>query len=167
MHRQRKEKDHLRKEISIDPMTGLFNRRVLDNQMMEVISHSRIKEKQIALISIDANKFKQINDNYGHLVGDQAILHIAKSMLLCSGENDFSIRMGGDEFLLVMPDSSATLAQQMTERLERHVLETSTKDIGIEVSISAAYTMLENSESFDQAYRRVDSVLYTKKGLTI
>lgn len=162
--KQKQEKLLLKEQLTHDSMTGLYNRRILDEQVIQEIDLLNKQNMPVCVIAIDANKFKKINDNHGHQVGDKAILHIAHCLATCTRSHDYCIRMGGDEFLIVLPNLSLDTAYKIAERLEKEVLERSIDSVGVEVGITCATTQILSNETFDQVYKRVDELLYEKKG---
>lgn len=158
------ERSYLKEQLILDSMTGLYNRRVLDEKLIQCIDKLQKAHLPVAVIAIDANKFKYINDTYGHQVGDNAILHIAHCLTTFTRQQDFCIRMGGDEFLVVLPHLILDKAAEIAERLENEVALSAQDRVGVDISIIAAVTQMEPDENFDQVYRRVDHLLYVKKG---
>ncbi|GLT16196.1 diguanylate cyclase [Vibrio algivorus] len=164
LQRQKQEKLLLKEQLTHDSMTGLYNRRILDEQVIQEIDLLNKQNNPVCIIAIDANKFKKINDNYGHQIGDKAILHIADSLTTCTRCHDYCIRMGGDEFLIVLPNLPLEPAYKIAARLEKEVQERSIDSVGVEVTITSATTQMLPNETFDQVYKRVDELLYEKKG---
>lgn len=167
LNRHREEKSYLNQQIVLDPMTGLYNRRILDLDVEAALQQKHSLDQSVWIITIDANKFKQINDKYGHQMGDKAIEFISQVIISCTRETDYCIRMGGDEFLILLPDMSLSQITDVAERIENRVESTSVAAIGISVTITMAYTQIHPDESFDDAYKRVDDDLYIKKGNTL
>lgn len=114
-------------------------------------------------MAIDGDKLKQINDTYGHLVGDEAIKQIAYGMRQVFRERDYLIRTGGDEFVAVLPGCNLDNAIILGERLKEVVMETTFSPYQLNVSISVGITQLMNSELFEDALKRADSNLYAEK----
>ncbi|MGB2079858.1 MAG: GGDEF domain-containing protein, partial [Vibrio sp.] len=157
------EKSLLQNELMVDPMTGLYNRRVIDNSIKKTIQNAHLVHQAVALINFDANKFKYINDTYGHQIGDQAIQHIANTIVVCSREVDFCVRMGGDEFLLVMPNVTLEIAEQVAKRIEDQIASQPIPQTSVYVHVTSACTLLNEGETFDSAFKRSDDILYQKK----
>lgn len=145
--------------VKLDDLTGLLNRNVLKDQKFS----EDLKAFGAAIMAIDGNKLKQINDTYGHHVGDDAIKQIAYGMRQVFRENDYLIRTGGDEFVAVLPGCNLDNAIILAERLKEAVMGTTFSSYKLNVSISVGITLLMNSETFEEALKRADSNLYSEK----
>lgn len=96
-----------------DPMTGLANQHTLDDTL-ETLSRTA---REYSLLAIDIDHFKRVNDTYGHAVGDLTIRHVAEILQHCSRSEDLCARIGGEEFILVLPDTPLTSARRIAERI--------------------------------------------------
>ena len=122
---QKKRADALRTTLgseldlaSRDPLTGLFNRRHALSCLAEMFDPTRAgRITRLALLMIDLDNFKQVNDRFGHSAGDQVLMEVSKRMRMALRAGDLLARYGGEEFLLALPDVSAQVAQDMAERL--------------------------------------------------
>ncbi len=108
----------LEEEFKRDGLTGLFNRRFFDENMLRELSRAKRLSHSLNLVLIDIDHFKTINDSYGHQVGDQIIQALADSMQTAFRAADIPCRYGGEEFAVIMPDSSVAAASRATERLQ-------------------------------------------------
>ncbi|MCE9663966.1 diguanylate cyclase [Halomonas sp. M5N1S17] len=169
---ERKEMEEtLARQAMTDPLTGLGNRRFLQDQAAMEIARARRSGAPLSLIAIDLDHFKRINDEYGHDVGDlvlQAFARTAKEQLR---EGDVLCRMGGEEFAVLLPDTAKHAALQVAERL-RQALETSPVEVDHDVSeggqlqytASLGVTMVMAEESsLKPAIKRADRGLYVAK----
>lgn len=104
----------LRSEANTDPLTGLFNRRGLDHRVRSAWDNSTSTN---AVILIDLDTFKEVNDDLGHGIGDQVLSCLAQVMLASLRDSDYPIRLGGDEFALVLLDTDRTQAAKVAERV--------------------------------------------------
>ncbi|MCK6265673.1 diguanylate cyclase [Vibrio sp. ZSDE26] len=94
--------ERLHYESIHDELTGLKDRKTLDNEILEEVAHSRVTESKLALFYIDLNKFKPINDQYGHDVGDLVLVEVANRLTSAVRSNDSIFRVGGDEFVILV-----------------------------------------------------------------
>lgn len=101
----------------MDPLTRLGNRRLLDDKFGQVFAQVREAGDDLALIMIDVDSFKSLNDTLGHRAGDEVIRFVGELLRQCVREDDLAIRYGGDEFLLVLPGMNAARAAQVAERI--------------------------------------------------
>jgi diguanylate cyclase len=149
----------------LDELTGSFNRRCIMRMLDdEIASAHRIKAPcSIALIDLDW--FKRVNDAYGHPTGDEVLRTFAITVFANIRNNDRFGRYGGEEFLLVLPDTSADTASRMLDRLRAIIadLDWSAFSPGMRVTISAGVAMLRVDESADTFLARADSALYAAK----
>ncbi len=92
----------LRKSAFLDPLTGLANRLLLMDRFEVAMRHARRSRKKFAVLMLDLNKFKAINDTHGHAAGDQVLVAVAQRLISVVRESDTVARLGGDEFALIM-----------------------------------------------------------------
>lgn len=100
-----------------DPLTGLDNRRVFEEQIGSMLDNAKRHKHPLSIISMDLDRFKQINDNLGHSVGDSVLQRVAQAFASHIRGGDLLVRMGGDEFLLVLPNTGQKAAKLLAERL--------------------------------------------------
>ncbi len=142
-----------------DPMTGLLNRRGLQNAL-EML---QAQGMPFAIVALDIDRFKAINDGHGHDVGDAAIVHIAEQMRRHSRESDVLCRAGGEEFLVLLPGVSVVAAQQTAERLRQAIAGQPFAPVGnITVSLGVAHFPTFHAD-VEQALRLADKALYLAK----
>ena len=114
---QRKLEDHLRQQAAKDPLTGLSNYRHLVETVDSEIKRSERTGRQFALLFLDLDGLKQINDSFGHVVGSRALCRLADVLCMCSRNLDTAARFGGDEFALVMPETGKVQAALVALRV--------------------------------------------------
>ena len=156
----------LNQQISTDVLTGAANRRhFLVLAHAELIRTERFNHP-LALALIDLDYFKQINDTYGHAVGDQALITLARTFQHNIREHDIFARFGGDEFVLLLPETNSTQAYVILERIRR-VLTRQPFDLNgsaVSISISSGIaSLLHEHESLDTLLARADQALYQAK----
>ena len=160
---QRQEKRHLLKMSQTDAMTGVYNRGGGEKAIRSAIEMGA----EGLFFLLDADKFKSINDNYGHDVGDQVIISIAKALVHSFRDVDIVMRLGGDEFAVYAP---GVLDMEAANRVVKRFFE-SIDDIGIPslgdrkicVSLGAAFWRGSDPVNFDELYKRADLRLYDSK----
>jgi diguanylate cyclase (GGDEF)-like protein len=148
----------------IDPMTGLFNRSVLDSDLVRMLGETRAGA--IAVHAIDLDHFKAANDKFGHPVGDALLKAVAGRLRTIAGEGDLVVRMGGDEFILVQKSTPGRDAAELTaQRIFQSVSApygVAGHDITIGVSIGVAISD-DEGQSVDDLLSRSDHALYRAK----
>lgn len=163
LQKEKFENQILRQELYRDTLTGIYNRRVVEDYAYDEAKEQIKRGHKASMIALDADKFKMINDQYGHLKGDKAIQYIAMCMKDCARPNDYSIRMGGDEFLIILNDASLERAKLIARRIELCIYRKSLLNLGFVCAVTTAYTDLRKNEEFNDAYKRVDELLYKNK----
>ena len=135
----------------IDVLTNLHNRRWLDEMMDGIIDRCRINSEPLSVVMIDVDHFKKYNDENGHLAGDMALRAVAKSIQEFLRPNDGAARFGGEEFVILLPNTNLKSAKIVAERLREGVSSTSifdsTNDALPGVTISVGVTSLEPNRS--------------------
>jgi diguanylate cyclase (GGDEF)-like protein/PAS domain S-box-containing protein len=145
-----------------DALTGLMNRRALENCLERELARSTRSHAQLCLLMLDLDNFKSFNDSFGHLPGDEALRRIATLMQECTRKGDMLARFGGEEFLIILPDTSVTEAVQIAQRLCEAVATASWEHRLITTSIGVATLderMLSRTSFLDEA----DRALYAAK----
>ncbi|WP_225422490.1 GGDEF domain-containing protein [Pseudomonas huaxiensis] len=145
-------------QAQTDPLTGLFNRRALG----EVTAVMTERQQPLALVTLDADHFKSINDTYGHDVGDEVLARLAGLLRQCSRDGDLAFRLGGEEFLLLLPDTSVADASEVAERLRRLVELTRIEPVG-HVTVSLGVARCAVGGDFAEALKRADELMYQAK----
>jgi diguanylate cyclase (GGDEF)-like protein len=102
-----------------DELTGLYNRRYLDDQLARVHATAVRSQRHYALLAMDVDDFKLVNDTYGHAKGDAALVAFAEDLRSVIRASDIAVRIGGDEFLVVMPEGSVADAEALAKRVQR------------------------------------------------
>jgi len=147
---------------STDRLTGLSNRRALEEHYRREAARAARTNEPVALVLLDLNRFKHINDLYGHAAGDEALIGIAGRMRAILRATDVAARIGGDEFVLLLPDSDAENATAVAERLAESAAD---RHAGITpVGFCFGVAVCEaGAESLDDVMRRADHELYVRK----
>jgi diguanylate cyclase (GGDEF)-like protein/PAS domain S-box-containing protein len=161
---QRKLEDHLRQLAAKDALTGLANYRHLVETVDSEIKRSERTAREFALLFLDLDGLKQINDRFGHLVGSQALRRLADVLSICSRKVDTPARFGGDEFALVLPETAQVPAKLVAQRI-CDSLANDGRDPKLSVSIGVATYPLDG-ENVDSLLGAADAALYAMKTRT-
>ncbi len=172
LHRNLREIDELqeqlREQANRDPLTGLYNRRYLDSTLERELARCKRDGNPLALILIDIDHFKQVNDTYGHQAGDEILLRLAAMLAGMARAGDVACRYGGEEFLLLMPTMPMASARERAEalRIAFEALEVPFGASKLKATVSigiAAYP--GQGTSADELIRSADTALYRAKNL--
>lgn len=162
---QQAREGRLREQADSDSLTGLANHRRLFEVLHTEISRSKRTGREFALMLLDLDQFKRINDQYGHLVGDRALCRLTNALQSCCRSIDTAARQGGDEFALVLPETGAADAELVGERI-CELLAKDMEEPTLSVSVGvAAYP--GDAASVGQLLHAADAALYAMKGKPI
>ena len=156
----------LHKAAQTDDLTGLPNRRLLQVILHDQASYAQQTDGDFTILLCDIDHFKSVNDRYGHAVGDQALRHLAQVMETAMRKTDILCRWGGEEFVLVLPDTDTTCGREMADRLRAKVENTpliTTDGETIELTISCGVASCRENKDPDQLFRLADKRLYRAK----
>ncbi|HZT87238.1 MAG TPA: PleD family two-component system response regulator [Stellaceae bacterium] len=151
-----------------DELTGLYNRRYVLAHLEELVARVNEGDARTAILMFDIDHFKKVNDTYGHAAGDDVLRELAARTLRGVRSVDLVARLGGEEFLVVMPETTLSIATTVAERLRRamadhpFVLAAENLSLPITVSIGVAAAQ-ERHERIDLLLKRADEALYTAK----
>jgi len=157
----------LREQAIRDPLTGLYNRRFLGEVLAREIERAKRYEHPLTLIMADIDEFKSVNDRYGHLVGDCALRRVAEVLHESVRAGDYAFRYGGEEFVLVMPETGAGGEEALT-RLRQAMAGISLDDVpGLTVSVSLGHVVwnpvCDGPTTIEGMLHQADEVLYAIK----
>jgi diguanylate cyclase (GGDEF)-like protein len=165
LRRQLLEKqDHshiLRNLAMIDPLTGLYNRRFAEQRLAAEVARSERRGHPLTVLTLDLNNFKQINDTYGHPAGDLVLQEFASRLNKVIRGSDLAVRLGGDEFLVVLPECTLEQLKLVLERLRSFELDWQGQKIP--VTFSAGWKDYEMGDRPEEMLARADQALYTNK----
>ncbi|GAB6181398.1 GGDEF domain-containing protein [Desulfotomaculum defluvii] len=155
----------MEKKLCLDPMTGLYNKSyLLRATLFEVERYKRFNQT-FSIIFIDLDNFKKINDTMGHKIGDLILIKVAKCIKKNVRTIDIPVRYGGDEFVILMPQTTYEGAKALLDRLKQNIslVDTTSK---IKVSISGGISVFPNdSKDFEQLLNLADERMYKNKRL--
>jgi diguanylate cyclase (GGDEF)-like protein/PAS domain S-box-containing protein len=158
-----------------DPLTGVFNRRRFDETLEAQLAHARRYRKKGALLIVDVDRFKQINDEFGHVAGDEALRAVARLLASNLRQTDtlgrdaagLVARLGGDEFALLLPETDAAGAEVVADRLVGAIaaepLEIGGKPVQLGVSVGAATFGEDDFPSAEELLAAADRAMYVVK----
>ena len=158
----------LARMATTDPLTGLFNRRHMVALTEKLRAREQRQPRNLTLMLMDLDHFKEINDQYGHELGDRVLERVSALLREQGREQDFVGRWGGEEFLVVMPETDPTQARIAAERIRAAVAALDWSDLqpGLrQVTLCAGISQMEEPESFSSAIARADRALYRGKAL--
>jgi diguanylate cyclase (GGDEF)-like protein len=166
--RLKREQDNLYRLSTKDPLSGLYNRLSLTEKVEWLITKAQREKRRFALIFLDLDNFKNINDSHGHIFGDKVLLHISKVLLNIVRENDIVSRLGGDEFVIVLSDFEHE--EQITEvatRIKKELNKTFTIDDQSEhITASMGITIYpDDANEFTTLLKNADIAMYKSKDL--
>jgi diguanylate cyclase (GGDEF)-like protein len=145
----------------LDPLTGLFNRRYIEQRLEDEISRSQRHGRPLSVILFDLDEFKQVNDTYGHSAGDALLKAFAERLSRATRGSDASARYGGDEFLVVLPECKPENVQAVLKRLEG--ISVDIDGHKLPVALSAGWAELLSGERAKELLDRADAELYANK----
>lgn len=148
-----------------DVLTGIPNRQAYEERLASEIARCKRYDTPLSMVVWDVDKFKTINDSYGHAGGDRVLKVIAEVLSQHVRETDFVARYGGEEFVMLMPETSAEAALQVADKLRQKIAQTPFHfhDIGVDVSISAGVAQYHQDELVTSLFERADAALYAAK----
>lgn len=145
-----------------DPLTGLANRRALEQNIVRAMSFARRWHYPLGVIMADIDHFKSVNDRYGHLVGDQVLISFSQLLKSTCRVEDLAVRFGGEEFLLLLPNSDIKHSEALANRLQQR-LRDEAMPIPTPITVSLGVTVLGDSDTSSSLIDRADQALYVAK----
>ena len=167
--------DHLRASVAetiemavTDGLTGLHNRRYLDSHLATLFERARSRRRPLSVMITDIDRFKSINDTYGHDIGDDVLREFAARLRKNVRGIDLACRMGGEEFVVVMPDTEPAIAEKVAERIRAHIAQTpfgvGGEGKAIDVTVSVGVSALRHAgDTVEAMMKRADVALYEAK----
>jgi len=147
-----------------DELTGLFNRRAILEKGVYELMRARRFDRPFSCFMFDIDHFKSINDTYGHEVGDKVLKKVAGEILATLRQSDCLGRIGGEEFLLIAPETSPDSARVLAERIRQNVSYLTFEEMaGRQVTVSIGVAQMFDEKSLEELIRHADGALYTAK----
>lgn len=154
-----------REEATRDVLTGLRNRKALDDHLELEIERAQRYATTLSMLVIDADRFKQVNDNYGHLAGDHLLVQISRVLTDLSRNSDLVFRFGGDEFVVLLPNTDKSGARTFAERIRQHAgaMECSFGGNQMAISVSIGVAELARGGKSDGFFKAADEAMLVAK----
>lgn len=160
---ERRAEAHLARLALRDPLTGLHNRRHLDERLESALLPDRL-ERGVAVLFVDLDDFKLVNDGHGHDVGDEVLVEVARRLTVSSRRDDSIVRLGGDEFVIVCEDVDAADARQVAERIVAAVARPMrVREVEVRVSISCGVALAGPAATASELLDAADAAMYRAK----
>ena len=162
-------KEEFKKQANTEPLTKLFNRRYFVEHAEREFNRAQRHMSNLALMSIDIDYFKNINDKYGHPAGDKVLIEVSECLNSYIRNEDILARIGGEEFSILLPETTLQAAKEVAERIRVGQSKMSLTgywqgEINVTVSIGIS-CLRSNDQSFEQLFSRTDKALYIAKDL--
>ena len=152
----------------MDQLTGLHNRRFMDNRLAAMFDESALRARSLSILVLDVDHFKAVNDSWGHDAGDEVLREFADRVRACTRGIDLVARMGGEEIVVVLPDTGRDAASHVAERIREKVesqpfaIQNGIRNIKVTVSVGVAHRRAGDATSADMM-KRADDALYQAK----
>jgi diguanylate cyclase (GGDEF)-like protein len=160
-------RESLREQSIRDPLTGLFNRRFVDEYLIQELARAQRTRRQISMVALDIDHFKRINDTFGHSAGDTVLKKIGAILRAHVRGSDIASRIGGEEFLLLLAESPLRFAAQRAEDIRNAIHEMSLwyedKELGPITASFGAAAYPDHGRTADALFRAADEALYSAK----
>lgn len=156
----------IKEESLTDALTGLKNRRAFDDAFEEHTAEAKEQGQDLCLLILDADHFKKVNDTFGHGIGDSVLRVIAKVIKTLVRGNDFTARFGGEEFIILLPETPLEGAMKVAEKIRQVIasqnLKHNDQNLG-SITVSLGVALFDYNESKEQFFERADAALYSAK----
>jgi diguanylate cyclase (GGDEF)-like protein len=151
-----------RAEVVIDPLTGMLNRKALESRTLELELQSRVTRQPVGLIICDIDQFKAVNDNFGHATGDAVLQGVAYRVRTELRAYDLAYRLGGEEFVVLVPGATPETARELAERLRYAIEAAPIHEVAVTASFGVAVSPPEGLD-FKPLFDDADEALYRAK----
>jgi len=156
----------LQNQATRDPLTSLYNRRYFEEEVKKEILKAKSQKTPYSLLMLDADHFKNINDTYGHKIGDKVLIELAAKCERALRDKDIIARFGGEEFVIFLPDITIAQAQKVADRLRQSISSIvvySDEGKPIQFTVSIGVTSSDISDDIDMLIKTADDALYKAK----
>ena len=157
--------NYLTELANTDTLTRIPNRNATNNFIEKEYARVLRKGGRFSILLIELDNFKQHNDKYGHAIGDQVLITTAKILASAVRKQDIAGRWGGEEFLMILPDTSIKEAENLAERLRKSIKMRTFKNAhpSLQLTISVGVASSDDRESIDDILKKADDALYVAK----
>ena len=160
--------DGMKEQASIDMLTGLYNRRFVQDYARKMLAIARRRKQPVGVMMLDLDHFKNFNDVYGHETGDCILRHFSKTVTEAIRETNLIARYGGEEFVVILPDTSAKSCVLVAERIRKAVMTmevpSNTEKPLPQVTVSIGVAAFpEHGETLEEVIQASDKALYESK----
>ncbi|MDD5471955.1 MAG: GGDEF domain-containing protein [Sideroxydans sp.] len=161
-HNQRAQYEH---QATVDALTGVHNRRWMSDAFPRVLHRCALNKQHSAVMVLDIDHFKNVNDSYGHLVGDAALKSLAYIMQHNLRPHDLLVRYGGEEFAILLPDTGLEEARSIAERLRQMVAanELVSNGVAFKITVSSGIASIDDEDDLESSFAQADEALYRAK----
>jgi len=161
-------KCELKRLSETDPMTNLYNRRYFNDASKTIMELAKRDNTPLTVVMLDIDKFKKVNDTYGHDVGDDILISISNILLEMTRKSDLDCRFGGEEFILLLPETSLEGSMVIAEKIRKKVAAFSLtlkddREVSVTVSLGVSQIDMQHDLSIAPAIKRADIALYKAK----
>lgn len=168
VERLQKQRDMLAQQVTTDPLTGIGNRKLFDARVREEIKRCQRRHTPLALIMFDLDHFKRLNDTYGHQAGDEVLKAATRAIRGCLRASDIVVRYGGEEFIVIAPDTDMQGAEALAERMRVTLADSTIPYNGQQLGITASFGVgvandLSRIDAVDPLVALTDKCLYEAK----
>lgn len=163
--------DHIQKELKVlastDPLTKLYNRRYFGDISANIFNILKRDQKPLSIIMLDIDKFKKINDTYGHKVGDLVLVKLSELLKKSLRTSDIICRYGGEEFVVLLPKTdlqgATIVAENIRKTVELSIIEVDNNTLKFTISLGVSEVNFEKEQSVEQPINRADDAMYIAK----
>ncbi|MEJ2363428.1 MAG: GGDEF domain-containing protein [Deltaproteobacteria bacterium] len=149
-----------------DELTGIYNRRFLLNYFRYKVPWDSLENRHLSLLMMDLDRFKEINDNYGHDAGDQVLIWVASLIKEVAGDQGLAIRYAGDEFIILLAETDAEQAEEISRRIRNSIYNTTLDYQGRMIRASASLGMAvypRDASEYRELIAAADREMYANK----
>jgi diguanylate cyclase (GGDEF)-like protein len=153
----------IKEQTYIDELTKLYNRKSYNKRLEEFLSLKKRYKTKFSMIMYDIDDFKYVNDTYGHKVGDEVLVKMSQVVKSMIRENDYIFRIGGEEFVILLPETGLESAISVAEKVRKSIEEKLKYITDKTITISLGVSESNESDTEDTIFKRVDGLLYESK----